>query len=299
MGRVPEKGDGRPEPPGPEAALIPGVAATPGAAQMCSPGAVRLRKVQADRLAGRGVDPLREAQRYFGERVADYRASATHANAEELARMLAWLAPRRGGRALDVATGGGHTARALAASGLEVVATDATRGMLAGLAWPGVVADAQRMPFRSAAFDVVASRIAPHHFRDLGAFVREAARVLRPGGALYVFDLTSPEDAEAAAFVDRIERLRDPSHVWSHAPGAWRRALAAAGLDVERLETTASEFALEPWLARARMTPTAEAEVRRLLAERPAARTGGYGLTATGAMRVLRVELLARRPSGR
>lgn len=251
------------------------------------------------------MDKLREAQAFFGEKAEAYRKSPSHANAQELAGMLDLLQPAPGARALDVATGGGHTAVALARAGCRVVATDATPPMLAaavrgageeGVPLAGLVtADAQRMPLRDGAFDIVASRIAPHHFPDLPRFVREARRVLRPGGALYVFDLTSPEDARKAAVVNRIETLRDPSHVWSHAPSTWRGALDAAGLAVERLATAASEFDVEPWIARARMTPTAEAELRGILRE--ARDLDGYGLRSPGRMQVLRVEILARAPA--
>ncbi|HEX2023060.1 MAG TPA: hypothetical protein VHH36_10110, partial [Candidatus Thermoplasmatota archaeon] len=125
---------------------------------------------------------------------------------------------------------------------------------------------------------------------------RECRRVLRPGGALYVFDLATPEDRAAAGVIDRIERLRDPSHVSSWPPSVWRRALADAGLAVERLDETSSEFDLEPWLARAGMGAAREAEARRLLREHDPASLGGYGVFGPGKMRVLRVEIVARAP---
>ena len=245
---------------------------------------------------------LRETQGFFSARADAYRASASHGNADDLARMIQLLRPQAGGLALDVATGGGHTARALRQAGCRVLAADATRAMLAGAtrapdaaADAAVMADAHALPVRDGALSIVASRIAPHHFGDLRAFVSEAARVLAPGGKLYVFDLTSPEDAEAARIVNRIETLRDPSHAWSHTPSAWRDALDAAGLRTQRLERTASEFDLEPWLARAAMPPEREREARALLAAHPPVRLEGYGISAPGRMRVLRVELLATR----
>lgn len=240
------------------------------------------------------MEPVRKAQAFFSGKAAAYRASPSHADRDDLARMVSWLAVRAGERALDVATGGGHTARALHEAGCETFATDATRAMLAeGLSLPRAVCDAERLPFRRASFDVVASRIAPHHFPDLPLFAQEVARVLRPGGRLYVFDLTTPEDARAQSLIDRIERLRDPSHGRSHPPSAWRAALAKAGMQVARLETRASELDLEAWIRRAGMREASEAELRRLLREILPADLGGYGITREGKMHVPRVEILA------
>lgn len=207
--------------------------------------------------------------------------------------MIELLHPAPGALALDVATGGGHTARALADAGCRVVTCDATRAMR-----PHVLCDAQRLPFFDITYDIICSRIAPHHFPDLDAFVRESARALRPGGRLYVFDLTTPEERGAAGIINRIETLRDPSHVESYAPSRWRAALDRAGLVADLLETTTSTLALEPWLARAKMTPERERECRSLLAEGRGT-LGGYGLAEDGTMRVLRVEILATRADHR
>lgn len=247
------------------------------------------------------MEPVREARRFFADKAGAYRASPSHGNPADLARMLAWLAPRPGERALDVATGGGHTARALAEAGCEVTALDATPSMAQALrrqarTLAALLGDAHALPFREGAFGIVSSRIAPHHFADLQKAVGEMARVLGPGGRLYVFDLTTPDDPRSAVLINTIERLRDPSHVQSWSPGAWRSALAGAGLVPERLETPASELDLEPWLARAAMPADREREVRRLLADHQPESLGGYGLTPEGRLRVPRVELLAHKP---
>ncbi|MHB8604521.1 MAG: class I SAM-dependent methyltransferase [Thermoplasmatota archaeon] len=252
-------------------------------------------------------DP-RDPRTFFAPRAEAYRASATHANPADLDRMVALLStrggaraptPLTGARALDVATGGGHTANALAAAGCRVVATDVTREMLAlaeaRARRASVMADAQRLPFRDGAFEIVASRIAPHHFADLDAFARESARVLAPRGALYVFDLTTPDARGVADTIDHIERLRDPSHVSSWSPARWRTALTAAGFRVEQTGTSTSQMQLDPWIQRAEMPAAREAELRALLARHTPKSLGGYGLVAPGTMRVLRVEILARK----
>ena len=116
-----------------------------------------------------------------------YIVSPGHAAGDDLAELTAWAAaitPRRD--ALDIATGGGHTALALAAHFDRVVAADLTPRMLttaaafigergaANVAY--ACGDAERLPFADVAFDLASCRIAPHHFGDVTAFVRTAER---------------------------------------------------------------------------------------------------------------------------
>ena len=69
-------------------------------------------------------------QQKFGAAAADYAASAVHAKGESLARLVELVGPQRSWRALDVATGAGHTALALASHVAHVVASDITDEML-------------------------------------------------------------------------------------------------------------------------------------------------------------------------
>ncbi|MBU0926179.1 MAG: methyltransferase domain-containing protein [Spirochaetes bacterium] len=115
----------------------------------------------------------------------------------------------RPGRVLELATGGGGFALTLASrlgSYGELVATDsseravtAAASALEGLRGVRVeIADARALPYADASFDLVAVANSLHHFEDPSRVVAEALRVLRPGGALVVFEMhreaaTEPE----------------------------------------------------------------------------------------------------------
>src|SRR5947209_8593310 len=123
---------------------------------------------------------------------------------------------------LDVACGPGLVACALAQVARHVTGIDLTPAMieqararqrelgLRNLTW--LVGDAVPLPFPDAASSVVVTRYSFHHFLDPRAVLAEMVRVCRPGGRVAVMDVftSSPEQAEA---YNRVEKLRDPSHV--------------------------------------------------------------------------------------
>jgi SAM-dependent methyltransferase len=192
----------------------------------------------------------------WSERAQAYRESATHREGPDLELVVEWCEPGNGVKALDVATGGGHVARRLREEGCEVVSLDPSPGMRAD-----VLASAEHIPFEDGSFDVVVSRIAPHHFEDIRAAVAEMERV---SNRLVVIEdtLFSSERHEEA------EKLRDPTHVRNYTEDEWRGFLADAGLEVEQVECFEKEHPLEEWLARTGCRGEEAARVRELLADR-------------------------------
>ena len=171
---------------------------------------------------------------------------------------------------LDVAAGTGHVARRMAPKVRAVVATDATEAMLeAGrieakrAALKNVVfmqADAVKLPFLDASFDIVVSRFAVHHFEDPRVQIAEMRRCLRMGGRLAIADLVCDPDTEVAEFQNHLERLRDPSHT---------RMLSLEKL-ADMVNSTDVEFrdverTLGPWLEQTQTPPEARAEIREAL----------------------------------
>lgn len=204
----------------------------------------------------------------FGAAAHSYVTSAGHAHGDDLRRLVELARPRGDERMLDIATGGGHTALALAPYVARVVASDLTPQMLASaetfIRAQGVdnvtfeLADAEALPFPDACFDLVTTRIAPHHFANPQRYAAEVARVLKPGGRFLLDDNVAPEDPELDAFFNRYEQWRDPSHVRAHRVSEWVAWLDAAGLTIEQIDALSHKrYEFADWTARMRM-PAAE-----------------------------------------
>jgi SAM-dependent methyltransferase len=189
----------------------------------------------------------------WSERAEAYRESEAHREGRDLDLIAEWA---EGTTALDVATGGGHVARRLREAGLDVVTLDPAPGMQ-----PDVISPAEHLPFADSSFDVVVSRVAPHHFEDIRAAVAEMARVSR-NLVLVADNLNLGENVEEA------ERLRDPTHVRCYTEAEWRELFEGAGLQVEAVELEEKRIELEPWLERAGCEGEEAKRVRELLADR-------------------------------
>jgi 2-polyprenyl-3-methyl-5-hydroxy-6-metoxy-1,4-benzoquinol methylase len=198
------------------------------------------------------------ARSRFGEHAEEYVASATHAAGDDLELLISLAAVTPGEAALDVATGGGHVALALARAGARVTACDLAPEMLdaakrhlasQGLSATFVEAAADALPFSDESFDLVTCRIAAHHFPDVEAFFAEASRVLKPHGRLAFQDQALPDDPAAAETVEAFEWLRDPSHVHARSVAGWIAIAGDAGLQVEAQALVDKRHDFAEWCA--------------------------------------------------
>lgn len=225
------------------------------------------------------IDSKHLVRQQFGAHAAGYITSSTHAQGRSLARLVELLEPQPGWRVLDVATGGGHTALAFAQHARHVVAADLTRPMLQAarshVEQQGsdrvacCQSDAERLPFAANRYDAVVCRIAAHHFPDAAAFVREAARVLRPGGTLALADNMTSGEAKIARFFNTFEKLRDPSHHWAYSLEDWQTFFFTAGLAVSHSEILYKELDFDDWAARAGVAGDDLVRLRVLLVQAP------------------------------
>lgn len=226
-----------------------------------------------------GADHKERVRRQFGTTAADYVSSPGHRSGRDIDRVVELAGCQSTDRALDIATGGGHTALAVAPHVDSVVASDLTPRMLDAarehIESQGVtnvtfeIADAEHLPFEDASFDIVTCRIAPHHFGDVQAFCNEVARVLRPGGRFVLMDSVSPDDPELDAFINELEWRRDTTHVRSYSLAEWQSYIEDAGLTVEEVEYVDRTHDYPSWTARSRMTPEAKAGLDRFVRSQP------------------------------
>ena len=201
----------------------------------------------------------------FGKFAQGYVTSAAHAKGEELNRLAEIAQPQPDWLMLDIATGGGHTALKFAPFVSQVIASDITPKMLdtaeAFLTSQGAenvvfeLADAENLPFEAEKFHLVTCRIAPHHFPDCLRFVQESARVLKQGGLLLVQDHMSSEDEYCSSYVNKFQKLRDPSHNRACAESEWIDMFQKAGLRVEHTEQIVKRHEFSPWVERQDCAP--------------------------------------------
>jgi SAM-dependent methyltransferase len=220
-------------------------------------------------------DVIRES---FTTQAEAFAANPWVTDEERIRRLVA--AARLAGteRVLDIATGPGYIAEAFAGAAREVVGVDLTDAMLAiakertrerGVSNVSFrAADAQNLPFENGAFDVVVCRLALHHLLRPLEVLREMARVCRVGGTVLIEDIYASEHSERAAYQDRWEMLRDPSHVRTLAISELLQLFRDVGLETDAV-TTADDLTpeVERWLATTKTPPERAAEIRRLLDE--------------------------------
>ena len=164
---------------------------------------------------------------------------------------------------LDVACGPGIVVCAFARTVRHATGIDVTPAMLerartlqrerglTNVTWRQ--GDVLPLPYPEAAFTIVVSRFAFHHFLEPGRVLAEMRRVCARGGTVMVVD-AAPAADKADAF-NRMETLRDPSHARALPLDEHRRLFQEAGLSEPRETSYRLQGELDGLLSRSFPNP--------------------------------------------
>jgi SAM-dependent methyltransferase len=210
----------------------------------------------------------------FTRQAAPFSTAKTIADESALRLLVEFSGAGREDTVLDVACGGGLVVCAFAqavshATGIDVTPAmlERARALAAGKGLGNVSwdqGDVQPLPYPDATFSIVVSRFTFHHFLDPLAVLKEMLRVCAPGGRVVVADVEAAADPVKAGEFNRMERLRDPSHVRAMPIVELRRLFDAVGLPEPR--TTAYELRdeLENLLQRSFPNPGDDFRIREM-----------------------------------
>ena len=204
-------------------------------------------------------------------------ATATGINNEAALRlMVEFVGAGPADTVLDVACGPGLVVCAFArvvrhATGIDLTpamldrarATQQERGLTNVTWWLG---DVLPLPDPDGAFSIVTSRFAFHHFQDPRAVLGEMRRVCAPGGRVLVVDTEASPDPVKAAEFNRMEILRDPSHVRAMPLIELTALFRDAGFPLPRRTSYRLESELEELLGRSFPKPGDAERIREIFA---------------------------------
>ncbi|MFV8827876.1 class I SAM-dependent methyltransferase [Alkalihalobacterium sp. APHAB7] len=201
--------------------------------------------------------------RQFNETSDGYLTSIVHAKGKDLGWIGEVVSRGKREKALDVATGAGHTALLLSQLVKHVVAVDLTPNMLKLAESQAkksgsdnisfALGDVEKLAFKSDEFDNVTCRIAAHHFPNLKQAIKEMHRVLATDGSLIIVDNYIPENSGKDNRMNTIEKLRDPSHHECISLTKWEELFHNVGFtEVDCYKTWTSSMDVNEWIDRAK-----------------------------------------------
>ena len=177
-------------------------------------------------------------------------------------------------RVLEAAAGTCACGRSIAPYVKSVVCLDATAAMLdvgkeeavkngiSNMTFvEGYVED---MPFGDKSFDIVLTRLAFHHFTEMERPFAEMHRVLKSGGQMVIIDMEAAQES-LREIEDKIETMRDPSHIKNRSQDEFSALYASHGYQVSKRESTIIPVSLSAWLALTQTPPDVGKEIEAML----------------------------------
>ena len=213
----------------------------------------------------------------FTRQAVPFSAAKTIADQQALQLLIEFSNAGPQDTLLDVACGGGNVVCAFAPAVQHATGIDVTPAMLAraqamakekglvNVSWN--LGQATALPYPDASFSRIVTRFSFHHFIDPLAVLKEMVRVCTPGGRVLVADMHTSTNSVKAGEFNRMERLRDPSHVRALPVAELKALFPAAGLPEANVTFYELRDELENLLGRSFPNPGDADRIREIFRE--------------------------------
>lgn len=191
---------------------------------------------------------------------ANYVNSDIHSKGKDLLDLSLFFSGKSDSLVLDVGSGSGHAAFAIAPSVKWVIACDKSESMLKNVTTGSKernltnivtrTSSSENLVFDKSSFDFVVSRFSLHHWDSYNKALVEINRVLKQDGYFLLIDTISPENDLLETFINTVESLRDNSHIKSRKISELCTSLISSGFLVEKIETYDYNVDFEDWVTR-------------------------------------------------
>lgn len=128
---------------------------------------------------------------------------------------------------------------------LEVGKAEAIKAKIDNITF--TVGEAENLPYTDNSFDIVMSRLAFHHFESIDIVLKEMCRVLKENGKLVIIDMEAREE-NLREKADKLEKLRDKSHVRCISKTEFFEELSKNNMNVLDSETIKIPVCLDSWM---------------------------------------------------
>ena len=225
-------------------------------------------------LNKQNIDLIRES---FSVQAEEFENSGMNFSKQEyLNLIIGQIKARPDDKVLEAASGTCICGRNITPYVKKVVCLDATPAMLQigkeaaetegikGISFEvGLVED---IPYLDESFDIVLTRLSFHHFTELEKPFSELHRVLKPGGKLVIIDMEATEEA-LREIEDRIETMRDPSHIRNRSREEFEMLYHRYGYDLQIEKTTKIPVRLDAWMELTKTEAKIRSEILSLMQE--------------------------------
>jgi ubiquinone/menaquinone biosynthesis C-methylase UbiE len=210
----------------------------------------------------------------FSKQAIPFSTAKTIADEKALQLLIDFVDAGPDDTVLDVACGGGNVVCALARVVRHATGIDMTPAMLerarsvarekslSNVSWDQ--GQATSLPYADGTFTIVVTRFSFHHFVEPLAVLKEMVRVCAPGGHVLIADMHTSTDSAKGAEFNRMELLRDPSHVRALPVAELKALFPAAGLQEARIIFYELRDELESLLGRSFPNPGDDEKIREI-----------------------------------